>query len=136
MRCYNHPDMAQDKVNSKQTKISSEFTARLERLRPSQKVRAVVMLRTPAGSASAGRRQTAGQRRKALTSVRKSAAAALPEIDRILEEFRGERLTEDIGALGTISVQATSAAINALAASPHVRVILEDQPVAALVNSR
>jgi hypothetical protein len=119
--------MARGKAHS--GKISSEFMARLDRLKPAQKIRAVVMLHTPEADSSGGRRQNADERREAVAAVRKSAEAALPEIDEILKRSGGRRLTGEVDALGTISVEATSAAVSALADSDHVSVILEDQPV-------
>lgn len=121
--------MARGKANPSQTKISSEFMARLGRLKPAEKVRAVVMLHTPDAGSTGGRRQNAGERRKAVAAVRKSAESALPEIDEILERFGGRRLTGEVDALGTISVETTGAGVGALADSDHVTVILEDQPV-------
>jgi hypothetical protein len=61
--------------------------------------------------------------------VRRLARPALLSIDRILHRFRGRRLAQGADALGSISVEATPAGIEALAASEYVRAILEDQPI-------
>ena len=121
--------MTSGKANQTQTKIRSEFMARLDRLKSAEKVRAIVMLHTPDVESSGGRRQNAEERGRAIAAVRKSAEVALPEIDEILRRFGGRRLTDEVDALGTISVEATGAGLSALAGSDHVSVILEDQPV-------
>jgi hypothetical protein len=121
--------MTRGKTNQTQTKISSEFMARLDRLKSAEKVRAIVMLHTPDVESSGSRRQNAEERGRAVAAVRKSAEAVLPKIDEILKRFGGRRLTDEVDALGTVSVEATRAGVSALAASDHVSVILEDQPV-------
>lgn len=103
--------------------------ARLDRLKSAEKVRAIVMLHTPDVESSGSRRQNAEERGRAVAAVRKSAEAVLPKIDEILKRFGGRRLTDEVDALGTVSVEATRAGVSALAASDHVSVILEDQPV-------
>jgi hypothetical protein len=41
----------------------------------------------------------------------------------------GERLTDDVDVLGSITVETTAEGIKALAASEHVKAILEDQSI-------
>ena len=110
-------------------KISPEFSSRLARMSPDQKVHAVVVVATNAAKGRASRRQTREERKSAIESVRKSARVALEQVDKTLEEFSGRRLQSDVNALGTITVEATPAGINALARSKSVKAILEDQRV-------
>jgi hypothetical protein len=63
---------------------------------------------------------------------RKSAEAALPDIDGILKRFNGKRLATSPDALGCIPVETTAAGITALAASERVKAILEDQPISLI----
>ena len=116
-------------------KISRELTARLRRLAPQQKVRAIILLRFDEPGV-AHRRQSQAERQATIDSVRRSAENALPEIDQILGRFEGKRLTEDIDALGGIPIETVSAGITALATSEHVKAILEDQTISSLHGLR
>lgn len=118
--------------NQQQSKISPEFLARLSDLRERQKVRAIVLLHTTGEKKTRARRQTPAERREAIASVRRSAEAVLPEIDRLLQQFDGKRLTDSADALGAIPVETTAEGVNALAALEQVKVIVEDQPVSLL----
>jgi hypothetical protein len=109
-------------------KISYEFEARLKRLKPEQQVRAIVLLQTQ-NTDPAATRPSRADRQKVISAVRHAAQAALPEIDRILKNFRGQRLDSGVNALGSIAVETTVEGIHALAASEHVKAILEDQPI-------
>ncbi|HEX6861229.1 MAG TPA: hypothetical protein VF414_00345 [Thermoanaerobaculia bacterium] len=116
-------------------KISDQFSARLDQLRPRQKVRAIVML--DAGQpAPASRREARARRSMAVTEVREAAEAALPDLDRILERHQGRRLADHADALGCVPVEATADGISALAASEHVKAILEDQPISLLAQRK
>ncbi len=109
-------------------KISQEFSARLARLKPTDKIRAVVLLRLPeTNGKSSGARPTREERRAAIDSVLSSASVGLREIDEILKCFNGRRLSEQPSALGTIGVETTAAGISALTESDHVKAVLEDQ---------
>ena len=108
-------------------KISREFSARLARLEPRQKVRAIVMLRTEDAGTPMGKRQSPVERKATVERIKQSAETILPAVDHILERFGGRRLAEQVNALGSIPVESTSAGIHALAASEHVKAILEDQ---------
>jgi hypothetical protein len=108
------------------TAISREFSARLAKLKVKQPVRALVMLAADGGLTVPVRR---AQRAALLEHKREAARALLPEIDRILARHNGRRLSEDVDALGSITVETTAAGIKALAASGQVKTILEDQPV-------
>lgn len=108
-------------------KISSEFSARLARLGPRDKVHAFVLLRTSGTGTSA--RQSRADRKKAVQAARKSAERALTAIDGILEQHDGRRLARRPNALGSMPVETTAAGIKALASSRWVQAILEDQPI-------
>src|SRR2546423_376085 len=127
--------MAARQDSEPQTKISAEFKTRLARLKPTQKVRAIVLLRAGSG-AHTTRRRNGLERKRAVTSVRAHAQTVLPEIDHILAEFNSQRLARQVDALGSITVEATSKALKALAASEHVQAIIEDQPINLLAGQR
>lgn len=114
---------------SQKAKISPEFVARLGRLGPAHKVRAIVLLRTEGVKTPTGRRQSRVERRVATKSIRESDGQALTDIDSVLERYDGRRLADGPDALGSIAVETTAAGITALAASDHIKAILEDQPI-------
>ena len=114
---------------SNNSKISPEFSARLKQVGPQQKVRAVVFLNNNENPQSAGRRQSRVQREAMINQKRQSAEPALKVIDGILDRYDGKRLTENVNALGSISVETTVAGITALADTKHVKTILEDQSI-------
>jgi hypothetical protein len=106
--------------------LSPQFAARLERLAPQQRVRAIVLLRSGEGN---GRRQSKEKRQETIANVRAVANNALGEIDTILERHNGKRLSAP-NALGSIPVETTAAGIHALSHCPLVQAILEDQAIA------
>jgi hypothetical protein len=113
-------------------KISPEFAARLADLSPGAHVRAILLLQTqaPAGGSETGPsegRQSRDQRRQAMEATRRSAEQALGDIDAILEHYGGKRLANGASVLGSIPIETTAKGIDALAASNHVKAILEDQ---------
>jgi len=108
--------------------ISREFASRLDRVDAKKKIRAIVMLRASNGAASSTQ-PIRKQRPGIVSNIRKTAGAALPSIDRILKRHHGRRLSDDVGALGNIVVEAPPDGIRALAASEHVKAVLEDQSV-------
>jgi hypothetical protein len=114
------------------SKISREFASRLDRLRPRQKIRAIVML--DAGQRSAPTRNGARARGAAVAAVRDAADTALPDIDVILERHDGRRLSAHADALGCLPVEVTVDGIAALARSKHVKAIFEDQPISLMKN--
>jgi hypothetical protein len=105
-------------------KLSDAFEARLRGLRSGAKVRAIVMLQREPRSAAGPL-----ERKDRIRQVRESARTALGEVDAILAQFHGRRLSDEPSALGYISVETTPAGIRALAQCSSVRGILEDQPV-------
>ena len=112
-------------------KISPEFSARLARLRPKEKLRAAVLLNgAESNGKSVAARPTREERQAAIGKMRSSAGAALGDIDEILRRFNGRRLSAQPSALGTVAVETTAAGIAALTESDHVKAILEDQPIA------
>lgn len=116
-------------------KISPEFAARLDRFGPQQKVHAIVLLQTKnTGSTTAPQRRSRVNRQATAEAIRQSAMQALGELDEILERFNGRR-SADANALGAIPVETTARGIAALAASEHVKAILEDQPISLLAGS-
>ena len=118
-------------------KISPEFSLRLGRLQPRDKVRAIVMLRAEGNGVARARRPSRAERQAAAKMISRSAEAVLPEIDRILERFEGHRLAEHPNAVGAIPVETTADGVIALAGADCVKTILEDQNIlpAAAVES-
>jgi hypothetical protein len=103
-------------------KISEPFGARLRRRSADKKVRAILILKTPAGVQGQTRQQK-------VQAIRESATPAIADIDDILNRNGGRRLAKRPNALGHLPVETTVAGLRALAASDHVRAIIEDQPV-------
>ena len=110
------------------SKPSSQFQDRLILLEPNESVRAIVLLETSKPRAATVR-PNRQERQIAINATRNSASAALTEIDRILAQFKGKRLSSRPTALGTIAVESVGAGIVALAASDRVKAISEDLPV-------
>jgi hypothetical protein len=81
---------------------------------------------------TSARRPSRVSRQATIAIIRQSAEPALLEIDRILERFDGQRLAASADALGCVPIETTAAGITALAASEHVKAILEDQPISLL----
>ncbi len=106
-------------------KISSQFASRLAQLPSGARIRAVVLLKAPAGRQVAGRRV---ERAAELARVRTSATGSLADIDAILGQFGGRRLRDGPDALGSLPVEVTVDGLAALARSERVMAILEDQP--------
>ena len=111
------------------SKISAGFSAKLARLGSGDTVRAVVVTRAASAERKPARRQSRQERKAAIEAVRQAAEEALPEIDRVLKEAGGRRLTDSPDALGSIAVETTAAGIMALAESSRVKVVLEDQSI-------
>jgi hypothetical protein len=116
------------------SKISREFSRRLDRLHPRDKVRAIVMLRADGNGGGGAARPSRAERQDAAGRVCQEAEAALPEIDQILERFDGHRLAEHPNAVGAIPVETTARGVIALAGADCVRTILEDQNILPLAD--
>jgi hypothetical protein len=121
--------MAQISDNRQSQKISPNLKARLARLGPEQKVYAILLLHTGDMESTSTRQQLRSKRKLIADRIHNAAAAALPEIDKILGRFNGQRLADSVDVLGSLPVEATAAGIMALADSTRVKAILEDQPV-------
>ena len=93
------------------------------------------MVRTQSPGEGTGRRQIPADRHANIELIRKSAETVLPNIDGILERFDGKRLA-NVDTLGCVPIETTVAGIKALAASDHVKAILEDQPISLLSAAR
>ncbi len=124
--------MTRRKIQMDESKISRGFAARLERLAPDKKIRALVLLDIENDTAGATRRLTSEERQASIESARISARSVLPEIDELLAREDGKRLSEDVNALGSVTVETTAQGIAALARLSSVKAILEDQPVSLL----
>lgn len=112
-------------------KISDEFAARLAALPPSQHVRAVVL---PApymvGDRAGNRERVHGEERQAIVrEARIRTEATFAEIDKVLAEVGGTRLTECGNTLGFIIVETCPNGINAIADLGWVGTVLEDQAI-------
>jgi hypothetical protein len=113
---------------SQQGKISPEFSSRLDRLGPRQRVQAIVLLRTDVENRS-GKRQRGDEREAIIEATLRSADRALRNVDDILTRHDGHRLADRPDVLGSIPIEATPAGIKALASSKWVTAVLEDQDV-------
>jgi hypothetical protein len=124
--------MAHHNVNSSNDKISEPFRSRLSKLGREERIRAIVLLRTPQRGERSGRRQSREERKAAIFANQSATAAAFEEIEAILEPFGGKRLTDKPNALGYIPIETTRDGLIAVAESDAVRAILEDQPISLL----
>jgi hypothetical protein len=128
--------MAHRNHDTYKAKISPEFSARLARLKPQQKIRAMVMLRVDVPGEKPARRLSRTERQAIIDHLRQSSEPALTEIDDILTHYSGKRLAASVNTLGIVPVETTAAGIHALAASDQVKAILEDQAVSRLSAPR
>ena len=117
-------------------KISPAFSARLARLQPQQKIRAMVLLHVDVPGKLSGQRQSRAERQAMIERIRESVEPALTEIDDILDHYTGKRLAASVNALGAVPIETTAAGINALAASDRVKAVLEDQAISLLSTPR
>lgn len=113
-------------------KLSAELRTRLARLESAQTVRVILLLGPERTGEGSGRRQSFSERREAIDERRRAAQLALKDVDKILAEHGGQRLTRAPNALGAIAVETTAAGIESLEKSPHVRAVLEDQAITGL----
>lgn len=125
--------MAHLKDEFRKNKISREFAARLSRLGPQQKVRAIVLFRLKDAKKPTSQRQSRADRQAAVEAMRESTKQALGDIDNILKCFGGHRLAKSPDALGSVSVETTAGGVNALAASEWVKAIMEDQAIYSML---
>ena len=127
-------DMTKNDDNSTGVKISPPFRARLRKLAPTEKIQAIVLIRTPQKTSGAGRRQSREQRQATIAAIQSAAESAYEELDRILAGHNGQRLAESEtpNALGCIPIEATAQGVLAVAESELVKAVLEDQPISLL----
>lgn len=120
--------MSETNRKTEQPVISREFITKLNRLSATQKVRAMVLLQT-ATNGTITPRPSRKERKEAIEKVREASRSSLPDIDEILAHYDGKRLSEDVDALGSITIESTAEGIKALADSDLVKAILEDQSI-------
>ena len=125
--------MLRETATLRSPKISREFATRLERCKPQQKVRTIVLIDVKREEVAAEKPRSRLNRQADIATLRLSAAQALGAIDGILQRFDGKRLAE-VNALGSIPVEVTAEGIFALAESQHVKAVLEDQPISLLAQ--
>jgi hypothetical protein len=124
--------MARRSSKPPKPKISPEFVRRLNQLAPDSMARAIVLLDTRSAQDAAPGRPSREERKAIAEAIRKSAAPALAEVDRLLERSGGRRLPSGPDLFGAIPVEAPVSALLLLADSEHVRALLEDQPISLL----
>lgn len=123
--------MAEKHEKLSPNKISSQFRSRLSKLAPNETIRALVLVNTPERSENS-KRPTRQQRRDRIAAIQTAAETAVPKIDEVLARHGGQRLSENVNALGFISIQATNKALLAVAQLDQVKSIIEDQPISLL----
>jgi hypothetical protein len=114
-------------------KISNEFAERLATLPPGHHVRAVVLpapyMVSGDSDAHKGARVRGEARENALREARTRTEETFAEIDRVLAEVGGKRLTECGNALGFIIIETCPDGIAAIADLGWVGTVLEDQAI-------
>ena len=110
-------------------KISNEFADRLTALLPDQQVRAIVLPAPYLVSDSNGSRVRGEERQAILREARTRTEETFAEIDTVLTEVGGHRLTESGNALGFILVETTATGITAIADLDWVGTVMEDQAI-------
>ena len=110
------------------SKIGGQFPDRIQAGGDGCVFRAVVLLNVPA-TPPRTQRITPHQRAERVREVTARAAELLPDVDALLQQHQGQRLSTAPDLFGAVVVETTGAGIRALAASDAVRAIMEDQPV-------
>lgn len=111
-----------------ESKISDEFAERLATLPCEQRVRAIVMP-APYLVRNGADRPTSKERQTILREARKRTEQTFADIDQVLAETGGHRVTASGNALGFIVVETTADGIEAICDLDWVGTILEDQPI-------
>jgi hypothetical protein len=124
--------MSEELRPPQEAKISRTFGARLARLAPEEQIRAIVMVHTGKADAAIPTRGASRRREMHVRATRQLAEAAFPEIDRVLGQFGGKRLSGNADALGAVAVETTAAGILGLTSLGLVKAVLEDQQVYAI----
>ena len=127
----NHHNHTEVNKTSDSTKISVAFQERLAHVPPEQKVHAIVVLDRSQSNTkeTQSSRQNRQERQRTIDKMRELSEKSLDEIDRILTEHKGKRLSDRVNVLGTIPIETSRSGIYALAESPIVKSILEDQKI-------
>lgn len=120
---------------AKTNKISPEFEARLSRLEPQQKIRAIVLLETGQPRTATSRRQTYTERQAAIAHMREVTHHSMGKLNRLLQRFDGHPLAQAPDPLGSVPIELNAAGIVALTDLPWVKAILEDQDIHSLQRS-
>lgn len=95
-------------------------------------MRVIVLLNTSAFPAKSSRRQSVEERNAAIASIKSNGAPVVTIVDQVLQKFGGKRISKDIGALGTVSVETTPSGIRELGRLEDVKAVLEDQGLGLL----
>ncbi len=78
------------------------------------------------------KRQSSDERQRRLEFIREEGKPFLSRMDELLKQYGGRRLSEDVNALGCVTVESSVEGIFALANLDFVKSILEDQAVSLL----
>jgi hypothetical protein len=111
------------------SKISDAFAERLAALPPDCQVRAVVLPAPYLVSTGSSARVRGDERQAILREARTRTEETFGEIDKVLTEVGGTRLTEVGNALGYILIETCRAGIAAIADLGWVGAVMEDQAI-------
>ena len=114
--------------DSSKPKISPEFAARLNGYPPTAKVRVIVLLKS-ANQQNNSHRQTRQERKAAIKAMQDSVDRSWQTVDRLIEEYKGKKITSKPDAFGSIAIEITPPGIKALALSDAVKAIIENQKI-------
>ncbi len=115
-----------------ESKISTEFAARLARMDDDEMVRAIVLPATRTQTATGDARSRSAQRAAAIANTRRASERVFDEIDAQLAQSGGRRVTQRPNSLGFIVVETTPKGVEALADMEWVSAVVEDQPIRQL----
>ncbi len=115
------PPVAVIVMSNSNPKISPDFKTRLARLKPQDRIRVIVFLRTEV-TPSSDRQQTT-------KAVQRAAEQQLNSIRNLIEKHQGQLLAERPNLLAAIPMEITVAGVYALAQSDAVKLIVENQGI-------
>lgn len=115
-------------ANGQEPKISDEFAERLATMPCEQQVRAIVMPAPYMVRKGEGRPRGA-ERQAIMRETRRRTEQTFAEIDEVLAETGGRRITKAGNTLGFIVVETTADGIEAICDLEWVGTVLEDQPI-------
>jgi hypothetical protein len=110
-------------------KISDEFADRLASLPSDQQVRAVVLAAPYLVNGSNGARVRGEERQAIVRETRTRTEETFAEIDAVLAQEGGHRLTKSGNSLGFIVVETTPSGIATIADLDWVGTVVEDQAI-------